>query len=202
MWELKQLYFETTLEISGNNLQSSQLVQANIILFDVTQKGRVPREFGKTDSLNLTPLFQGLYFDPMCNCTSMTIGDLDGHFENELLKIFKHDDNNFSFDAEKKIADKTIRITPRTKVIIIETFDVGGANPEIVDSVRISLDSALQKELEAYEFIEISSLTQEDLRRIRDETQALPVGHAKEELIRQSNVHFIVKGNVVIKQGI
>ena len=200
--QLRQLYFETTLEISGNNLQSSQLVHAYIILLGVEQVGRVVREFGKTESLNLTLLFQELYFDPMYNCTSMTIGDLDGHFENELLQIFKHDDNNFSFDAEKKIANKTIRIFPRKKIIIIETFDVGGANPEIVDSVRISLDSALRNELEAYEFIKISSLTQEDLRRIRDENQALPVGHAKEELIRQSNVHFIVKGSVVIKQGI
>lgn len=197
--------FETTLEILGDNLQSSQLVDVFIIiLLGVSQyEDRVQRECSETESLNLTSLFQEeLYFDPECNCTSITIGDPDGHFKNEFLKIFKHDDNNFSFDAEKKIANKTIRIYPRKKIIIIETFDVGGANPEIVDSVRISLDSALRNELEAYEFIEISSLTKEDLDRKRDEIRPLPVGRAKEGLIGQFNVHFIVKGSVVIKQGI
>ena len=127
----------------------------------------------------------------------MSVRDSTGNFEREFLSIFKNEDD-FSFEVESTVRHKTIEFKPKKTNIIIETFKGGGASSEIVESTKTLLDSALRKGLEAYEFLDISALTLEDLRRKREEIKNLPLGPGKMQLIDQYNVDFIVAGSLVI----
>lgn len=184
--------FETTLEISKNRLQASHSLNIRIDSF----------EFVEANNIDLLPLFKNpLFCDPNCKHIDMWIRDLNYEFQPELVLIFKKEDI-FSFNIESIVNHKTIRFTPNKTRIIIEKFKVNGTSPAIGEHTKTLLELALRKELETYKFIEISPLTQEDLRRKHEELKSLSPKPGKEVIdwyFEQYGVDFIVTGNLFMK---
>ncbi len=196
--------FDAEVEISGNTLSSSKSLIAYLHPWfeqpeSPKQEGSVVKMFGKENDLDLLALHEDEgFFDPGRNLLTMSIRDRQGYFHRKSLKIFKKGDS-FAFDEAGGIVKKTVAFRPRTSKVLVETFEVSGANRDVHERVQASLNSQVKRALGESAFIDLSPLDRDDLVRKREQIMELPLGPGKEHLIDQYNVDFIVTEEIVIK---
>lgn len=192
----RQKGFEVTLQIEGHTLQASQPVPVAIVVVSspMVQVGRISRNIGETNSLDLLPLSQDpQLLNPRGNVVEMELGALEAGLDRLPLQVFKRG-NAFSFSADQDDKHKVVQFVPHKITLILESF---GARGERAQNTTLSLNTALKQALGSYPFLQLSSETVADLDRRRAELQQnLHPGMGKSALANQFDVDFIVTGSV------
>lgn len=186
---------DATIEIQGHTLRSSRPLRAAIIVYQspVVQAGRVTKDFGESNNLDVEPFFNGVVSSGAHEkSVDMELEPPQGGFESVPLKVFKQA-QGYSFDPQKQEQKKIISFPPRKVKIIIEGFK---ASEQGLDKTRNSLQSELENKLANYSFLEISQLTVAELEKKRSEIQNVPPQPGKSMLSNQFSVDYVISGNL------
>ncbi len=188
--------FEVSLQVGDHTLRASRPVPIAIIVVTspMAQVGRISRDIGETDSLDLQALSQDpQLFNPQRHVLEIELGALTAGLDRVSLEVFKRG-NDFSFSPDQVEKRKVIQFSPHKVTLIIEKFEARG---ERVQNAGVSLDSAIKQALGRYPFLQLSSETVADLDRKRSELQQnLHPGMGKSALANQFNVDFVITGSL------
>jgi len=188
---------DATVRIERRTLSSSQPLQASVLILasPTAQVGRVPRNLGDANAVDVAALFGDMQFvNRSDNALDMELVPQGGFFQRQPLKIFKRN-QGFSFEPDQDAATKVIRFTPHSPKVIL----VFGATGTSLENAKASLEFALRSELQKRTSIELSPLTQAELDDQKKKIQGMGAGIAKSQLADKYNVDYLIEAEVLSK---
>jgi hypothetical protein len=188
---------DATVRIEGRTLSSSQPLQASVLILasPTAQVGRVPRNLGDANAVDVAGLFGDMQFvNHSDDAIDMELVPQDGFFQRQPLKVFKRN-QGFSFAPNQDAATKVIRFTPHSPKVML----VFGATGTSLENAKASLEFALRSELQKHASLELSPLTQAELDDQKKKIQGMGAGIAKSQLADKYNVDYLIEAKVLSK---